>query len=248
MTENKTNSDMIKVGFVPMISHPLGSCIQISDYNTLYHQYIIVHDENERLKNRIIDTDLKKLNIENEKLMNENKRLNEKNIDLYKENEILKERILILEKENKELKEIIKQQDIKIQNQDIRILTLEHKIKKIEDNKTKDKLQIGLNDFNILFGLETTENKELNEFMSELREGRNNNCHYIRTIRKPDSEGLIQYKLKLFKDKLIEYKQTGDEDIEYLDELLIILEQKITNKKYVLDIRDKIKADDWWTK
>ena len=82
--------------------------------------------------------------------------------------------------------------------------------------------------------------------MWSLRSKRDGECHYIRNKGKyVDSEKLIQYKLYLMKNKLIEYKRSGDKTIKYIDKLIEIVDKKITIEKFNLSDFDE-EENEWW--
>jgi chromosome segregation ATPase len=239
-----------------------------SKYDELMIRHKLLEDENNDLKNKIVritETDIKKLDRENERLKNENERsksdidkLNKENVNLRNENKKLKERIKKLEIENKELKERItilesydKESKLTINQQTVRILTLEQRMLKMEEDrkldKLRDKLKLAIIDIDQIFQLEKTEDKHFSKIMRKLRKSRDKDYHYIQTKDDPDSEELKQYKLHLIKNKLIEYKKSGDESIKYVDRLMKIIDNNFTIKDFEsIDIDDKNEGEEWW--
>lgn len=269
MTEDKNslvNSENRVVEIVPMVTHLLGSCIPISDYNNLYQQYKLCQEKNESLKNQIINGDIKKLNLDSERLKDDIIRLSKENKNLLNNrdklrkkfkkleeiNENLRKKIKVLENENKRLEEIIKQQDKKIEEQNTKMSILEQKMKQIEDDrkldKLKDKLKLAIIDIDQIYQLEKTEDKHFSKTMWLLRENRDNECHYIRNKGKYiDSEEIKQYKLFLIKEKLIEYKKLGDKSIKYVDKLIKIINDNSILKNFdSINTDEKNEGEEWW--
>jgi hypothetical protein len=184
------------------------------------------HEEVENLK-REYNAKLLKLENENKELLEQNKKLQE-------------------EVNNLKLQLFNTQSDLK--NTELKLLILRTEF---DQYKLKTKLMIGLMDINDICKLEQTENKELNEYMKEFRDERNKTCHYIRTKRNPDSEEMKKYKIYLIGNKLIEYKKTNDDEIEFVDELISyigsILKLSKFNISFNLDLKLKEKAEKWWT-
>lgn len=149
---------------------------------------------------------------------------------IIEHDEKLNKRIDNLENDNKQLKDDNKQ--------------LNKKIDKITIKMLKDNLMICVNDLNEIYKLQKTEDKRFNIIMNELRKTRDCGSHYIRTKNDPDTEEMKQYKIKLIRDKLIEYSEYKD---TFPSKLIDILNEKIKIDEYnLLDKDSKKIADDWW--
>jgi uncharacterized coiled-coil protein SlyX len=129
--ENEINqsisfNDIKQTIIVPMISHPVGSCVSKIDYDLLCKEYHRLQKERDDLNKellRITNGDLKKLNSDNE--------------ELHKENIDLKERIKYLEKENNELKEKITKHEKTITKLNINVEILTNRLDK-KDKEEKE--------------------------------------------------------------------------------------------------------------
>lgn len=121
--------------------------------------------------------------------------------------------------------------------------TLETEISNIKSKDFRNKIKLASQDLNSRFNLEQTENKAFNKYMRNSRTNRNGDCHYIKN---DDSDNIIQFKLRIIRNKLIYYKNIESKNKTYIEILINKLDSEIISSEPVIEDDDKEFFEQWW--
>lgn len=135
---------------------------------------------------------------------------------------------------------LISDHDEKLNN---RINKLEEYKRKSILNSLRKHLKISINDLTEICDFKKIDDEKFNQDILNLKCSRDSDAHYIRT---KDTKEMKKYKMKLIKDKLLQYKELNGRNI-FPDKLLYILSNEIQDLDInKLDENEKENAEDWW--
>jgi len=164
-------------------------------FDTLENRITTIEEVLNKIKH--IDYNYYKIVVINETLLNENEELKNEIKELKIENKELKNRVNILEIENKELKN--------------RVNILESENKELKNKNLINKIFEAIQDINSIHKLENNIETPINYYLKQLRNNRNDHCHYIKIN---DNDNIKNMKIK----KLLSYLlNLSDESKEYIN-------------------------------
>lgn len=135
--------------------------------------------------------------------------------------------------------------EIKESQYELKYKKLEERISRMENKYLSDKLKICIKDVDSIYhSFSDNKDKDLSKYMYKLKDEAGN-CKYIRTIDLRNKD-LLQYKFTLIRNKLLEYRDTADTNIRFLDDFIEIINGLIKIKKFNLDRVDKMDSEEWW--